>query len=333
MKKKIQWGKFSKPMILVAFVIILTILRPDSFPTLGNISNVLWSVSVYGIMVCGTIFVFLVGGIDLSIGSLCGLSAVVIVKTIHAFGDTEGGVAAGIMAALLVGALAGVIHGFVITKFKVPAFLVTFATSSIFLGLSMVLTNNKIISCLGPDLFTAIGMMKILGFPIPIYVMLIIAIVSWFVLRTTPFGRYMYAIGGNPAAARLSGINDTGLTFLAYIFSGISTALGGIVLASMTQQCMASTGSGYETEVITAAVIGGVSLLGGEGTVPGAIFGAVIIGLLNNGLNLMSVPSTEHGLVKGIVIIAAVAFDALQHQDQAKKGFSFFSFGKSKKTA
>ena len=145
-----------------------------------------------------------------------------------------------------------------------------------------------------------------------------------------PFGRYMYAIGGNPAAAGSRSMIRV-LPFLLISFRHIHSSRG-IVLASMTQQCMASTGSGYETEVITAAVIGGVSLLGGEGTVPGAIFGAVIVGLLNNGLNLMSVPSPEHGLVKGIVIIAAVAFDALQHQDQAKR-FSFFSFGKSKKTA
>lgn len=328
--KNIKWSRFSKPIILVVFIIALTILRPDSFPTVGNISNVLWSVSVYGIMTCGTIFVFLVGGIDLSIGSLCGLTAVTVVKTIHAFGDTNGGVIAGLLAALCVGAAAGLIHGFITTKFHVPAFLVTFSTSIIYLGMSMVLTNNKIISCIGPKLFTDIGMKKILNFPIPIYLMVVIAIVSWFVLRKTVFGRYMYAIGGNASASRLSGISDVRLTMFAYMFSGISTAIGGVVLASMTQQCMASTGTGYETDVITAAVIGGVSLLGGEGTVPGAIFGAVLIGLLNNGLNLMSVPSTEHGLFKGIVIILAVAFDAMQHQDQAKKT-KLFSFGKSRK--
>lgn len=317
--KKIEWGKYSKLMILVVFIIALTILRPNTFPTVGNIANVLWSVSVFGIMVCGTIFVFLVGGIDLSIGSLCGLCAVVVVKTIHAFQDTNMGVIVGVLAALFVGAAAGLIHGLIITKFSIPAFLVTFATQSIFLGLSMVLTNNKIISCLEPKLFTAIGSKKIFGFPLPIYVMLVIALISWYILRKTVFGRHIYTIGGNAAAARISGVNDTVKIMLAYMFSGITTAIGGIVLASMTQQCMASTGSGYETEVITAGVIGGVSLLGGEGTVTGAIFGAVLIGLLNNGLNLMSVPSTVNGLVKGLVIIVAVGFDAIQHMDQSKK--------------
>lgn len=326
--KKINISKFSKPIILVVFMLVLTILRPGSFLTVGNLSNVLWSVSVYGIMVSGTIFVFLNGGIDLSIGSLCGLCAVTVVKVIRYFEYSNMGVFIGILAALSVGILAGAFHGFVVTKFKVPAFLVTFSTQIIFLGLSMILTNNKILSCLQPAFFTAIGMKKILGFPIPIYIMLVMALISWFILRKTPFGRYTYAVGGNAAASRISGINDNMIQTCAYIFSGFTTALGGIVLASMTQQCMATTGSGYETEVITAAVIGGVSLLGGEGTVSGALFGAILIGLLNNGLNLMSVPSTEHGLVKGIVIIIAVGFDALQHQERFRSWLSQFRMKK-----
>lgn len=331
--KKINLSKFSKPIILLVFMLVLTILRPTSFLTVGNLSNVLWSVSVYGIMVCGTIFVFLIGGIDLSIGSLCGLCAVTVVKIIRYYEYSNTGVLLGITAALSVGILAGLVHGCIVTKFKVPAFLITFATQIIFLGMSMILTNNKILSCLQPEAFTAIGMKKILNFPIPIYIMLAVALISWFILRKTALGRYVYAVGGNASASRLSGINDTGITILAYVFSGFTTAIGGIVLASMTQQCMASTGSGYETEVITAAVIGGVSLLGGEGTVSGALFGAILIGLLNNGLNLMSVPSTEHGLVKGVVIIVAVAFDALQHQDKFRSWLNQFKFKRVEEAA
>ena len=331
--KKINGPGLGKPIILAVFMLVLTILRPSSFLTVGNLSNVLWSISVYGIMVCGTIFVFLIGGIDLSIGSLCGLCAVTIVKVIRYFDYSNTGVLAGILAALAVGVLAGLVHGVIITKFRVPAFLITFATQIIFLGLSMILTNNKILSCLQPELFTAIGMKKIFNFPIPIYIMLLIAVISWFILRKTVLGRYVYAVGGNACASRLSGISDTKITVLAYVFSGFTTALGGIVLASMTQQCMASTGSGYETEVITAAVIGGVSLLGGEGTVSGALFGAVLIGLLHNGLNLLSVPSTEHGLVKGIVIILAVGFDALQHQEKFRNWLSQFKMKRAREAA
>ena len=317
--KNFNLTKYSKPLILLVFIIVLTILRPSTFLTVSNFANVLWSISVIGIMVCGTIFVFLIGGIDLSIATLCGFCAVVTVKTITYFHNSTGGVFAGILAALAVGAAAGCVHGIVITRFHIPAFLVTFATQSIFLGLSMIVTSNKIISCTEPAAFTAIGAKKILGFPLPIYLMILIAALAWYVLRKTEFGRYIYAVGGNATAAEISGINVRRSTVLCYVFSGLTTALGGVILASMTQQAMASTGSGYTNDVITAGVIGGVSLLGGEGTVLGAMFGAVLMGLLNNGLNLMSVPSTHAGLVKGLVIIIAVGFDAIQHSDQSRK--------------
>ena len=316
--KNFNWEKYSKPVILAAFIVILSILRPKAFLSLDNFSNVLWSVSVIGIMVSGTIFVFLIGGIDLSIASLCAFTATVVVSVTPAMGDTPGAVAAGVVAALAVGALAGVIHGVIITTFNIPAFLVTFASQSVFLGLAMIMTNNKIVSCTVPA-FTAIGSMKILGFPLPVYFMIIIALISWYMLRKTVFGRYIYAVGGNATASEISGINVRLCSIMCYVLSGLTTALGGIVLASMTQQASSSTGAGYTNDVITAGVIGGVSLLGGVGTVPGAIFGAVLMGLLNNGLNLMSVPSTHAGLVKGLVIVVAVAFDALQHADQSRK--------------
>lgn len=328
--KKFHRKTLTKPLILLVCFAILAVLRPNSFPTVSNLSNVLWSISVYGIMTSGTIFVFLLGGIDLSIGSLCGLSSVACVMTIRAMGYTNAGVVCGVLAALAVGLAAGLFHGVIITRFKVPAFLITFASSTAYLGLSMVLTGNKILSCMEPPLFVGISTFKILGFPVPVYIMLVIAVVSWFVLAKTSLGRRFYAVGGNATASRLSGINDTAVTILAYVLSGLTTSIGGIVLASMTQQCMASTGSGYENYVIMSAVIGGISLLGGVGTVPGCVFGAILIGLLNNGLNLMSVPSTEHDLVKGVVIIAAVAFDALQHQDKAKSWMKQFCFCKKK---
>ena len=148
--KDFNWGKYSKPLILVIFVLALSILRPKAFLSVDNFSNVLWSVSVIGIMVSGTIFVFMIGGIDLSIATLCGFTAVVCVEVTHMMGDTTAAVAAGVAAALLVGALAGCLHGIIITTFKIPAFLVTFATQNMFLGLSMVLTNNKIVSCTVP---------------------------------------------------------------------------------------------------------------------------------------------------------------------------------------
>ncbi len=320
MKSKFSMEKYSRILILLLFIVILTIIRPNSFLTVNNISNVLWSISVVGILVSGSIFVMLLGGIDLSVGSLMGLAAVVTVITVRQYDYSNTGVILGIALALLMGIAAGALHGFLVMTFKVPAFLVTFATQSIFLGISMVFTNNKILSCLGPKLFTNIGLGRIGPFTFPIYFMIIIALLSYFILQKTKFGRYVYAVGGNPEASGISGISIKKVTLFSYIISGLTAATGGIVLASMTQQGMASTGSGYETEVITAAVIGGVSLAGGAGTIQGSIVGAMLVGLLNNGMNLMDVPSTNQGLVKGLVIIFAVALDLMQKRE---KKFSF----------
>lgn len=316
MKKKLSVEKCSRILILLLFIVVLTIIRPKSFPTVNNISNVLWSISVVGILVSGSIFVMLLGGIDLSVGSLMGLSAVITVITIRNNDYSNTGVILGITLALLVGLAAGALHGFLVMTFHVPAFLVTFATQSIFLGISMVLTNNKILSCLEPKLFTNIGLGRIGPFTFPIYFMIIIVLISYYVLNKTVLGRYVYAVGGNPEASRISGISVKIITLVSYMVSGLTASVGGIVLASMTQQGMASTGSGYDTEVITAAVIGGVSLLGGAGTIQGAVVGAMLIGLLNNGMNLMNVPSTNQGLVKGLVIIFAVALDVMQTQER-----------------
>ena len=290
----------------------------------------LWSISVVGILTSGTIFTLLLGGIDLSIGSMMGLSACITVLMIQRFGYTNEGVIIGIACAVLFGVAAGFFHGVVITFFRVPAFLVTFATQSIFLGISQVLTNNKIISCLEPKLFTAIGLGRIGPFTFPIYLMIIIALISFFILSKTVFGRYVYAVGGNTEAARISGMNDKLVSISCYVFSGVTAALGGVVLASMTQQGMASTGSGYETDVITAAVVGGVSLVGGEGKIQDAIIGAVLVGLLNNGMNLVGVPSTHQGLIKGLVIIVAVAVD-VAHKNESK--IKLFNLKKGRKSA
>ncbi len=316
MKNRFSMERYSRVLILLLFIVALTIIRPKNFPTVNNISNVLWSISVVGILVSGSIFVMLLGGIDLSVGSLMGLSAVITVIMIRNSDYSNTGVILGVSLALLTGIAAGALHGFIVMTFHVPAFLVTFATQSIYLGISMVLTNNKILSCLGPKMFTDIGLGRIGPFTFPIYFMLIIALISYFVLNRTVLGRHIYAVGGNPDAAKISGISVRKITMLSYITSGLTAAIGGIVLASMTQQGMASTGSGYDTEVITAAVIGGVSLAGGAGTIQGAIVGAMLVGLLNNGMNLMNVPSTNQGLVKGLVIICAVALDIMQKNEK-----------------
>jgi len=318
--------KFQKLFILLAAMIVLTIIAPTSFPTITNLSNVLWALSVVGIMVGGSIFVILLGGIDLSVGSMAALSGIIMVAIIQKSGYSNVGVILGITVALASGALVGLFHGVIVTKFKVPAFLITFATQIVLSGIAMTVTNNQIWGCLQPKLFTGIGTGKIFGFPVPIYIMLLIVLISFFILNKTVFGRKVYAVGGNAEASELSGINSNRTTVMCYVVSGLTAALGGVVLSSMTQQAMSAMGKGYETDVITAIVIGGTSLMGGEGSIQGAVFGTILVGLLNNGLNLLNVPATHHTLVKGIVVIIAVAFDTF---GKSEKRISF-NFRKNK---
>ena len=220
-------------------------------------------------------------------------------------------------ACALIGAMLLILIG--ILEPKEALGFIDFNTIGVLIGMMMfvaVVKNSGIFEYLAVK---AARVAKGNPWRIMVYFMIIIALVSWYMLRKTVFGRYIYAVGGNATASEISGINVRLCSIMCYVLSGLTTALGGIVLASMTQQASSSTGAGYTNDVITAGVIGGVSLLGGVGTVPGAIFGAVLMGLLNNGLNLMSVPSTHAGLVKGLVIVVAVAFDALQHADQSRK--------------
>lgn len=310
MNKKIQISKkFQKPLILLIVIVILTVLQPNAFPTLSNFKSILLAISIYGVMVCGAIYPILLGGIDLSVGAVAALSGACTVLTIVRFDYSPAGVILGIFLGLCAGILVGAVHGLIVTNFDVPPFLITLASMNIIYGLTQLLTDNMVISCLKPAGFTFIGGGRLLGMPFPIYILLLMAAISFFILNKTVLGRNIYAVGGNPAAAALSGVSTKRITIVSYVFSGFTAAAAGIILASMNQQAIAKAAMGYENDVFTAIVVGGASLMGGEGSIQGAMFGALLVGLLNNGLRLMGVPSIYHTVIKGIVIIAAVAFD------------------------
>ncbi len=308
-KKKLN-ANFQKPLILLIVIIILTILQPSVFLTIDNFKGIMLSISIYGIMVCGTIFPILLGGIDLSVGATAAVSGACVVLTIIRFNYSTTGVILGILVGLAVGVGTGVIHGMIVANFKVPAFLITLATQNIIYGIAQLLTNNQVISCMKPKLFTFLGGGRLLGVPFSIYILIIIVITSYFVLNHTRLGRNIYAVGGNSEASDLSGINSKKIQLIAYAISGFTAALAGIVLASMNQQAIAKAAQGYENDVLTAIVVGGTSLMGGEGSLLGAVWGALLVGMIGNGLRLMGIPSTYHGVVKGIVIIIAVSADA-----------------------
>lgn len=312
---------------MIAVLAIFFTLKSPYFLTASNLSAIVRDSAVAGIAGIGLTYVILTAGIDLSTGSVMALAGMVMAN-IYTY--TLIPIPVMILAGLAVGLVCGAINGFVVTKLKLPEFIATLATMGIYRSLTYVIAVRDSAGSIQSvqmraSSFTVLGS-GVGGLYWVVLALVVLTLLGQFLLKKTRFGTNLYAVGSNFKAAQLSGINDTAVTILAYVLSGLTTAMGGIVLASMTQQCMASTGSGYENYVIMSAVIGGVSLLGGVGTVPGCVFGAILIGLLNNGLNLMSVPSTEHDLVKGIVIIAAVAFNALQHQDKARSWLRQFRF-------
>lgn len=296
--------------ILVAVMLVLTLLQPGVFLTGANMKSVLLSISIYGIMVCGSIFPILLGGIDLSVGAVAAASGAFTVVYIVNHGNTASSAVVGILGGLAIGLIIGLIQGIVISRFNVPAFLVTLAFQYIVYGMAQLLTKNNVIPCMKPDFFAYLGGGRLLGIPFSIYILAIMTILSYIVLNRTVFGRSVYAVGGNPEACRLSGIRSRAISIMAYVLSSFTSAMAGIVLASMNRQAIAKAAQGYDNYVITALVIGGVSLMGGEGNISGAIWGAFLVGVVSNGLRLMGVASEYHGIVKCIIIVVAVAVDA-----------------------
>ncbi|EKN70022.1 ribose ABC transporter permease [Schinkia azotoformans] len=285
--------------------IILSILSP-SFLSLDNILNILRQVSINALIAFGMTFVILTGGIDLSVGSMLALSAAL----------TAGFMAGGMdpilamLLGLLAGALMGAFNGFVITKGKVAPFIATLATMTIFRGLALVYTEGRPITGLSKDLsFELMGRGYFFGIPVPVIWMLISYAILYFILKKTTFGRRVYAIGGNEEASILSGIKVDQVKIWVYSITGLLSALAGIILTSRLNSAQPTAGTAYELDAIAAVVLGGTSLSGGRGWIFGTMVGALIIGVLNNGLNLLDVSSFYQQVVKGGVILLAVILD------------------------
>jgi len=288
---------------LLALCIIIALISPR-FLTVSNMLNVLTQVSVNAILAIGMSFVILTGGIDLSVGSVLAITGAVVAS----FAKTGGNILPGVIVTLIIGAAIGLINGMLVSKGKVQAFIVTLATMTIFRGVTYVYTNGNPISGLGNNI-SFIGNSSILGVPLPIFFIVAVLLIAWYALNQTRFGRYIYALGGNEDSARRSGINTDKIKTLVYVISGITAAIAGIIVTSRIGSASPNAGVGFELDAIAAVVLGGTSLAGGEGKVTGTIIGALIIGVLNNGLNLMGVSPFYQAIAKGIVILLAVLMD------------------------
>ena len=288
--------------ILLLMMLVLSFVS-DRFLTVDNLTNVLWSVCLIGIMSVGAIYAPITGGIDLSVGSIAALSGIVANVLMNVYGLNW---MLAIFITLLIGVLIGWVNGIVTTKFLVPAFIVTMAAKTYLFGIAMLVSNGDQITIMQPKEFLVIGVGKFLGIPIPIYIMVILALGSHILLKHTVFGRQAIAVGANEVSAKLSGVNPDKTRIIVYIISSVTATIAGIVMASLTQQAFAMNATGYEFDVITAIVIGGTSLMGGNGSVAGALIGAVMVGFINNGLNLLDMPSSFHPIATGLVILIAL---------------------------
>ncbi|MCW9732189.1 ribose ABC transporter permease [Avibacterium sp. 20-15] len=294
-------------LALLVLIAIVSSINPHFF-TMDNLLNILRQTSVNAIIAVGMTFVILTAGIDLSVGSVLALTGAIAASLVNL--DLSMFIV--IPLVLLCGTVLGGISGMIIAKGKVQAFIATLVTMTLLRGVTMVYTDGRPIS-LGfsdvADHFSFLGTGYLFGIPFPIWLMATIFLVAWYILKHTPMGRYIYALGGNEAATRLSGINVDKVKIFVYAVSGFLATVAGLIVTSRLSSAQPTAGVSYELDAIAAVVVGGTSLMGGKGRILGTLIGALIIGFLNNALNLLDISSYYQMIAKSIVILAAVLTD------------------------
>lgn len=316
--------KYAIVLIFIAMFIAMALLS-DAFLSPRNLLNIVRQISVVGLIAIGVTMVIITTGIDLSSGSVLALAAVIVASLAQQpdwhdakFPGLQLPVLVPILVSLIVGAACGWVNGALIAGFRIPPFIATLGMMTIARGFALIYSNRPVSGL--TDNFNYIGQGEIfkvmpvpnqpdMGIPIPILILLGVAIAAHIMLNNTRFGRHIYAIGGNEQAARISGLNVGRIKIGVYTIAGLLAGLAGLVLTSRIGSGQAGLGVGYELDAIAAAVIGGVSLSGGIGTIWGTMVGALIIGVLNNGLDLLNVSAYWQTIVKGSIIVAAVIID------------------------
>jgi ribose transport system permease protein len=300
------WDRVGILLILVLLMALMTVTAPN-FASFDNAMNVLRSISINAILASGMTLVILTAGIDLSVGSTLAVAGCVGVLLHVAGAPMIVAVGGGVLA----GALAGAVNGGLSAWLLMPPFIVTLGAMTYLRGIAYTSTGG--LPVIADDLsFAALGNSYVWVVPTPVIVMLIVYALIWFLLERTRFGRHVYAVGGNPEAARLAGINVKRVLVLVYTICGATAGLGGIIFAARVMSAQPNGGQSYELDAIAAVVLGGTALSGGRGKIIGTLIGALIIGVLSNGLVLMNVPYFTQLIVKGLVIVAAVALDSVR---------------------
>ena len=292
--------------IVIALIILCTVftIANSRFLSLANFMNIFQQVAVVAIAAFGMTWVILLGEIDLSVGSIIAVAGMVGAQSL-ALGT---GFPAALLITIIAGAILGAVNGLLTARLLLPSFIVTVATMSIYRGLVSLPTGGAPLMISDPN-WQAIGASHFLGVPLIIWILLILFLANHIALSMTVFGRQTYLTGGNREAALYSGIRVNRIKIIIFTLSGVMSAIAGILLSSRLYSAQTNAGLSYELDAIAAAVLGGTSLSGGVGTMPGTLIGALIIGVLNNGMNMLSVPYFYQLIVKGVVIIIAVWLD------------------------
>lgn len=303
--------------ILFVFVILVFIgacLSPNTFFTYSNFSNIFRQASIIGIIVIGQTFIIITGGIDLSVGSNMILCSVVSASILSKYGNV-----AAVVVALLVGLTFGLINGLLITKFKIQPFITTLGTMSIGMGLALIYSNAQVIIAY-TDFFSWIGAGYLFNvIPIPVVIFIVVIVIGLLIEKDTIIGRYMYAIGGNEEAARLSAIKTDKIKVILYSFDGLLCGLAAIVLLGRMGSASSEIGKGSELIAIAAVVIGGTKMAGGEGSVGGSVIGILVLQIVNNLLNILNVPSYMQQAFQGLIIIVAIIIYQKQSEIKLRK--------------
>jgi len=311
--------------VLAAVVVLVDYLTHGDFLTAGNITNVLRQITYNTILAVGQTFVIITAGIDLSVGSLVGLGGVVcamFANSVPLHGDVL--LAATLIVAIVLGGFAGFVNALPVVRLGLPPFITTLAMMQIARGFAYILSSGRPVPLsdnanaafantgIGYILSGVLEHLRLPGIPIAVIWMAVIVVIFAIVLARTRFGRYVYAIGGNEEAARLAGVSVAGMKTMVYVISGALAAIGGLLLMARFSSGSPQTGVGFELNAIAAVVVGGTSLMGGRGTIVGTFFGALLIGVLNNVMNLIGIESYTQQIVLGVVIVTAVIIDELR---------------------
>lgn len=315
-KKKMNFGQFYGKygiFIILAVVFIVSAVGVPGFLSAYNLTNVLLAITCTTVLALGATFIIILGHINIAYGSelaFIGCAACLV-------DVATGSVVAAIAVALVLGLILGALCGFIITKFSIPAFIMTLALTEAARGGAVIITGGNTIAGIS-DGFRFLGQGYVGPIPMAVIILILAFIVTWIVLNKTPYGRYIYAVGGNQKAAEASGINPNKVVFKAYLLDGLLTGIASLLLMGRLNSGVPGAGLTYEMDAITAVVVGGTSMAGGSGTLFGTIVGAIIVGIINNVQTLMGVDSNIQKIVKGLIIVGAVIIDVVT-KNSAKK--------------